>query len=432
MNIPTKLMACGTAAFFALAAGVHAQTASSTASQPAGATANSTTTTSALSSTAQDPAKKDASATQSAASSSSMSQPSASSTSTTQPFASTGTQPSTSSSGSTATDTHAGSFSGSASGSAAGSVSASGSLDTSRSGFTQTAPSSTTTTTTSGNTANAQNSAAATTGTQSNAFTGTAASGQSQSNANSSFQTNASTQNQVATTTSTVSDAQVTTFVQELDAQGPAVVQRASTVVGDLACSQDTIQNLVDALHSGKSVTITSDVNGQKKSATFNASGAHMGYGEAYIALALAAQELRNAGITSCATPEQWQAVLLGGPITTSVATSTTASGGATQFPGIVTLHTQGQGWGQIAQTTNVQLGQVINTSASSSLAPTGFSSDEMKEGRMKADDDKDHGKHKGEKKHWWSRGDKDDDKKDDKKADRNPNAATPSPKSDK
>jgi len=205
----------------------------------------------------------------------------------------------------------------------------------------------------------------------------------------------------------------VTTFVRELDAQGPAVVQRVSTVVGPLACSQDTIENIVDALHSGKSVTISADANGQTKSAAFNASGSHLGYGEAYIALALAAQELRNAGVTSCATPDQWQAVLLGGPLNTSVTSTSTNSvasaGSSRTFPGIVKLHSQGQGWGQIAQTNNLQLGQIISNSNSQasarsqspndSLSPTGVSSADTEHGYMKSakdKDDKDHDKANG------------------------------------
>lgn len=227
----------------------------------------------------------------------------------------------------------------------------------------------------------------------------------------------------------TTTETAVTTFVQQLDAQGPAVVQQIQTQVGDLACSPDTIQNLVEALHDGKSVTI--NANGQ--SATFNASGAHLGYGEAYIALAMAAQELHNAGVSTCATPEQWQSVLLGGPLnvtnTSSSTNSYASASGSTQFPGIITLHNQGQGWGQIAQSNNIQLGQIVSrsdvsantninnnssTSVNSSTAPspTGYSSSQMNQGRVDTDTnvEADKGKHKGQKKHWWSR-DKDESK---------------------
>lgn len=168
---------------------------------------------------------------------------------------------------------------------------------------------------------------------------------------------------------STVSDAQVTTVVQQLDAAGPAVADELVPQVGELACSPQTVQNLVRALHDGSTVTLTADVNGQPQSATFNPNGAHVGYGEAYLAVAMAAQELRDSGITSCATPEQWQAALIGGSLTTASATT-----GPVQLPGIVTLRSQGQGWAQIAQTTHVQLGPVVSSIRTNHTAgaPTG------------------------------------------------------------
>jgi hypothetical protein len=195
-----------------------------------------------------------------------------------------------------------------------------------------------------------------------------------------------------ASTTSTQTDAQVTTVVQQIDAQGPVVIDRISTQFADLACSRENVRSIVEALHNGTSVTL----NANGKTATFTAP-AHLGYGEAYIALALAAEELRQAGVTSCATPDQWQAVLVGGPINVTGTTRITTSAGSNNFPGILTLHSQGQGWGQIAQTTHVQLGQVVSSarssmnlatasasnSSNSSLAPTGQSSSEMQSSRF-------------------------------------------------
>jgi hypothetical protein len=195
-----------------------------------------------------------------------------------------------------------------------------------------------------------------------------------------------------ASTTSTQTDAQVTTVVQQIDAQGPVVIDRISTQFADLACSRENVRSIVEALHNGTSVTL----NANGKTATFTAP-AHLGYGEAYIALALAAEELRQAGVTSCATPDQWQAVLVGGPINVTGTTRITTSTGSNNFPGILTLHSQGQGWGQIAQTTHVQLGQVVSSarssmnlssanasnSSNSSLAPTGQSSSEMQSSRF-------------------------------------------------
>lgn len=174
------------------------------------------------------------------------------------------------------------------------------------------------------------------------------------------------------------------------------MVERISTQFADVACTPENARMLVDALHSGTSVTLTSDVNGETKTATFTPVSSGLGYGEAYIALALAAEALRGAGVTGCATPDQWKAVLLGGPLAAadSTSTSTTSVASATSsshFPGILALRSQGQGWGQIAATTNVQLGQVvsnartslkIDSSSDAALSPTGRSSAEMKSSR--------------------------------------------------
>lgn len=197
-------------------------------------------------------------------------------------------------------------------------------------------------------------------------------------------------------TASTQSETQVTTFVQQLDAQGPVVVERVTTQFADVTCSPENARMLVEALRGGTAVTLSAD----GKTTTFTPT-AKLGYGEAYIALALAAEALRNAGVTGCATPDQWKSVLMGGPLaasgTTMTATSRSASASSSSnFPGILALRAQGQGWGQIAQTTNVQLGRVVSNAQSSfkledkgsSLTPTGRSSAEMNQGR-KQDADK-------------------------------------------
>jgi hypothetical protein len=185
-------------------------------------------------------------------------------------------------------------------------------------------------------------------------------------------------------------DSQVSTIVQQIDAQGATVVSQISTQFADLACTSDNARKLVEALHSGTSVTLS----GNGKSATFTPTGGSLGYGDAYIALALAAEALRNAGVSGCATPDQWQAVLMGGPLTAAGTTSTSTSrissaSSSSQFPGILTLHSQGQGWGQIAQTANVQLGQIVSSARSSlnlgsdsTLSPTGRSSSDYNSSR--------------------------------------------------
>ena len=146
-------------------------------------------------------------------------------------------------------------------------------------------------------------------------------------------------------------------------------MQRVSTEFADIACTEANARQLVEALHRGTEVTLTGE-NG--KSVTFTPTTS-LGYGETYLAMALAAETLRQNGVTDCATPEQWRAVFLGGPLTVSstVATATARS----DFPGILVLRSQGQGWGRIAQTSNVQINQVVSNARSSFSLETNESS---------------------------------------------------------
>jgi len=190
--------------------------------------------------------------------------------------------------------------------------------------------------------------------------------------------------------------------VQQIDSAGPVVVERISTQFADVACTPDNARMLVEAIHNGTAVTLSAD----GKSATFTPTG-RLGYGETYIALSLAAEALRQAGVTGCASPEQWQAVLLGGPLTAAGTTATVTSRSASassssNFPGILALHAQGRGWGQIAQQNHVQLDQVVSSANSSlnlnasaattseqKLAPTGRTSAEMDKSRFPDSSDK-------------------------------------------
>jgi hypothetical protein len=89
---------------------------------------------------------------------------------------------------------------------------------------------------------------------------------------------------------------------------------------------------------------------------TINPPTGKMGYGNVFISLALAKQQLGQMGITQ-PTPEQLQAALTGGTITTGTgATATT-----TQLNGILTMRSEGMGWGQIAQRLGTKLGPVIS-----------------------------------------------------------------------
>lgn len=176
-----------------------------------------------------------------------------------------------------------------------------------------------------------------------------------------SSETNATLAGSTSTSVTAETDTKVTTLVQEIEAQGPVVVQRIATQFSDFACTEENARMLVEALHGGTAVTLTGE-DGQ--TVTFEPN-VRLNYGEAYLALALAAETLRANGVSDCATPEQWRAVLVGGPIVSTTTTTTTASAGS-DFPGILVLHSQGQGWSQIAQTSNVEISQIVSTAHNS------------------------------------------------------------------
>ena len=82
-----------------------------------------------------------------------------------------------------------------------------------------------------------------------------------------------------------------------------------------------------------------------------------MGFGNVFISLALAKQELGQLGITR-PTPQQLQAALSGGNVTVASGTLATTS---TTLPGILTMRSQNMGWGQIAQKLGFKLGTVVS-----------------------------------------------------------------------
>jgi hypothetical protein len=240
-----------------------------------------------------------------------------------------------------------------------------------------------------------------------------------------SSQSAGSLQTSVTGTASAQTETQVTTIVQQIDQQGPVIVERAATQFSTVACTEENARKLIEALHSGNEVTLTSD---RGASVTFKPT-TQLGYGEAYIAMSLAVEALRQNGITGCATPEQWRSVLVGGPLSGATTTSAVSSSNATasstsSFPGILVLRQQGQGWGQIAQTTHVQLGTVVSSAQSSlnlradSNSRSGLSSStgEMDQSKSSATDTKAQGvekedDEKSKKKHWWQRDHSKDDK---------------------
>jgi hypothetical protein len=149
------------------------------------------------------------------------------------------------------------------------------------------------------------------------------------------------------------------------------VVDKLSSDFGSFlgADSKTVITNL----RNGTSFNLTTTTPGTTPTSapvttttTINPPTGKMGWGNVYISLALAKQQLSQYGITQ-PTPQQLQAALTGGTITTGTGTTATT----TQLKGVLSLRNDGMGWGQIAQKLGVKLGTVMSSlkSANHSLA---------------------------------------------------------------
>ena len=152
------------------------------------------------------------------------------------------------------------------------------------------------------------------------------------------------------------------TEVSEMDTRAasgePAAVDKMSSSFSDLAGSQSNARALVTGLRSGTDVTLSSPTTegAPSTSTTFTPKTGKMGYGNTYIALGLAQESLKQAGITN-PTSADLQAALNGGTVTTgSGETAKTVT-----FSGILTQRAAGQGWGQIAKSNNLSLGGVMS-----------------------------------------------------------------------
>jgi hypothetical protein len=101
-----------------------------------------------------------------------------------------------------------------------------------------------------------------------------------------------------------------------------------------LAGSQTNATTLVNGLRNGSDFTL----NG----VSFDTPTKKMGNGEVNLALSLAEKQLG----TTTPTPQQLQAALIG----------------TTEKPGILALRAEGKGWGQIAQSMGIKLGDVMRS----------------------------------------------------------------------
>jgi hypothetical protein len=118
--------------------------------------------------------------------------------------------------------------------------------------------------------------------------------------------------------------------------------------------SSSNADGLVGGLRNGTAITLSStDAKGVITSTTFTPPTGKMGYGNVYISLSLAKQQLAGLGITD-PTAQQIQAALVGGTVIGP-------NGETTALTGVLTLRAQGMGWGQIAQNLGYKLGPVIS-----------------------------------------------------------------------
>lgn len=148
------------------------------------------------------------------------------------------------------------------------------------------------------------------------------------------------------------------------------VTARIGSDFSAFAGSQANAEALVTGLRNGTAITLTStDAKGVTTTTTFTPPTGKMGYGNVYISLALAKQQLAGLGIIE-PSAQQLQAALMGGTVTGT-------NGQTTTLAGVLQLRAQGMGWGQIAQSYGFKLGPVISgmKSANAQIAsqsPTG------------------------------------------------------------
>ena len=115
------------------------------------------------------------------------------------------------------------------------------------------------------------------------------------------------------------------------------------------AGSKANAEALVDGLRNDQQVTLAS---AQGTTTSFTPKTGKMGFGNVNIALTLAKATLAQQGITR-PTPQQIEAALNGGTVTTS-------SGKQVTFTGILTQRASGMGFGKIAQANGLKLGELL------------------------------------------------------------------------
>jgi len=114
-------------------------------------------------------------------------------------------------------------------------------------------------------------------------------------------------------------------------------------------------ESVITGLRTGNEIILTTTGSDGTTTTAFTPPTGKMGYGNVSHALSLAKEQLAQYGITE-PTANELQTALIGGDITTQ-------SGGTVNVDGVLTLRSEGMGWGDIAHEYGVKLGHVGNSS---------------------------------------------------------------------
>lgn len=137
---------------------------------------------------------------------------------------------------------------------------------------------------------------------------------------------------------------------------GTVVTDKIASDFTTFAGSPENAENLVSGLRNGTEITLTDGTS----SVNFTPPTGKMGYGNVFISLSLAQQQLASQGFTQPSI-EQIQAALVGGTVDSIT------------YQGILQMRSDGMGWGQIANSLGVKLGHVVSgiKSANTNLSST-------------------------------------------------------------
>jgi len=145
-------------------------------------------------------------------------------------------------------------------------------------------------------------------------------------------------------------EAELNEQAKSMDGQAPTVViDRTARTFAGFAGSEENARSLATGLRNGTEISITTSINGVESSAVFTPPTGKTGHGNVFIVMSLAQQQLTDLGVTQ-PSAEQIRLVLIGGELSPDV-----------QLRGILSMRSDGMGWGQIAHSLGVKLGHVIS-----------------------------------------------------------------------